>query len=61
MEKVCESPQREIPKRHMSGGNPCPNNIQNHHNCETHWLVFRVDRQGEICVFDPLCGHLRTN
>ena len=62
MEKVCETPQREFPKGHMSGGNPCPSNIQNHHdNSQTHWLVFRDDRQGEISVFDPLLGHFRTN
>ena len=55
MDKVFETPQGEIPKRHMSGCNPCTNNIQIHHdNSQTHWLVFRVDRPGEICVFDPL-------
>ena len=52
----------EIPKRHMSGGNPCSNNIQIHHgNSRTQWLVFRVDRQGVISVFYPLLGHFRTN
>ena len=62
MEKVCETFQREIPKRHMSGSNPCPNNIQNHHdNSQTGWLVFRVDRQGDISVFDALLKHFRTN
>ena len=52
---------RGILLKDMSGSNPCPNNIQNHQNSLTHWLVFRVDRQGEISVFDPLLGHLRTN
>ena len=52
----------KILELHNCDSNLYFNNIQIHHdNSRTHWLVFRVYRQGLISVFNPLLGHLRTN